>query len=205
MKYTKILVLFIALSMLLVSCNGVGNGAATSEPPISQLPQEDNEQSVILNDKNLLKAGQGEYKSEIRTGAIAEYMKNYEAVVLNSHGQTDYVIIEAGFEVASCRVNLLAPAKDDDGTYELNKYIDLAVRCSKYETQASIFVGWRYQTDDWTKDEPLWSYFVTLEDTDGVQHYYYFRVDYSLIDAASVIGRARPNAYTNIIIGGNSK
>ena len=29
MKFTKLLVIFLALSMLLVSCNGVGNGAAT--------------------------------------------------------------------------------------------------------------------------------------------------------------------------------
>ena len=35
MKFTKILVLLLALSMLLVSCNGVGNGAATSEPEAS--------------------------------------------------------------------------------------------------------------------------------------------------------------------------
>ena len=32
MKFTKLLVIFLALSMLLVSCNGVGNGAVTTEP-----------------------------------------------------------------------------------------------------------------------------------------------------------------------------
>ena len=32
MKFTKLLVVFLVLSMLLVSCNGVGNGAMTSEP-----------------------------------------------------------------------------------------------------------------------------------------------------------------------------
>ena len=192
MKFTKFLILLLALSMLLVSCGNKGSGSiVTTEPqngteaPGEKPFQEDNVKTLFLNDKNLLKAGQGEYTSKIRTDAIAEYMKNYKAVVLNSYGQTASLVFETDFEVAACHVSLLAPADKDDAEFEINKYIDLYVPCYRNGKEVGISVNWRYNANDWTSDEPLWSYFVTVEDEAGLNHYYYFRVDYSAVDAAS--------------------
>ena len=45
----------------------------------------------------------------------------------------------------------------------------------------TIPVDWWYEDDDsWVNDYLVWSYLVSVKDTDGGNHYYYFRVDYSV-------------------------
>ena len=156
MKKLIALILALTLLMLLVGC------------------QENRSQNTVL------KAWSGEFSEEKLKAAINEYQKDYENIILEKDGDPS-ISFETDFEVSSCSVSLLSRIDDTDIEVELHGYIDLALAASFDGKTVTIPVDWWYEDDDsWVNDYLVWSYLVSVKDTDGGNHYYYFRVDYSV-------------------------
>ena len=133
----------------------------------------------------ILKAWTGEFSEKALESAIKEYWKNYSNIVFNDAGEAASISFEVDFEVASCRVTRLSSVNDNDINVELNGFIDLLIKTDCSAKKVMIQTDWWLAEDGWTREYPVWSYLVRLEDADGNVHYYYFRTDYSALAASA--------------------
>ena len=143
---------------------------------------EHNPKSKILN------AWTGESSEAKIKDTIKEYRKNYSNIVFNDVDEAKSVSFEVDFEVASCRVTRLSRVMDNDINVELNGFIDFRVKTDCSAKKVTIHTDWWLAVDDWTREYPVWSYLVRLEDTSGNIHYYYFRTDYTALAALKGYG-----------------
>ena len=155
MKKLMALVLILTIFVLLVGC------------------QENQPKNTVL------KAWSGEFSEKKLISAIKEYQRNYTNLVLEKDG-TSSISFETDFEVSSCSVARLSPTDDTDIKVELHGYIDLYVETNSNGRTVTMPVDWWYAGESsWVNDYLVWSYLVRVKDTNGGDHYYYFRVDFS--------------------------
>lgn len=130
-------------------------------------------------ENTVLKAWSGEFSEEKLISAINEYQSNYTNIVLEKGGASS-ISFETDFEVSWCSVSRLSRTDDTDIEVELHSYIDLIVETHCDDRTVTIPVDWWYTgPDSWVNDYVVWSYLVRVTDSNGSNHYYYFRVDYS--------------------------
>mgnify|MGYP003304115541 CR=1 FL=1 len=167
MKRFIALVLTFTIFILLVGCQ--------------ETQTSNTETSSIATNKTptVMKAWSGEFSEEELKSAITEYQSNYTKIVLD-HGSNASVSFETDFEVSSCSVSRLSRVDDTDIEVELHSYIDLFIKTNCDGRTVTIPINWWYVGDDsWVNDYFIWSYLVCVKDTNGNDHYYYFRVDYT--------------------------
>ena len=127
----------------------------------------------------VLGTSNNEFSEEELKSAITEYQSNYTNIVLE-HGSAASIFFETDFEVSSCSVSRLSRTDDTDIKTELHSYIDLFIETKCNGLMVTIPIDWWYaKNDSWVNDYLVWSYLVSVKDTNGSSHYYYFRVDYS--------------------------
>ena len=145
-----------------------------------QLERTGKSSNPITPNTTVLKAWSGEFSEEELKSAINEYQKNYTIIALEKNGKSS-ISFEADFEVSSCSVTRLSLVDDTNIEVELDSYIDLWIETNCDGRTVTIPINWWYAGDDsWVNDYFIWSYLVRVKDTNGSNHYYYFRVDYSL-------------------------
>lgn len=134
--------------------------------------------SIINNSqKNIYNAGTVKLTEDERENIINEYQNSYSPIVAGNISISKYVLIEVDFDINVCRVQLLSPVDDNDNT-ELNCVYDTAVHTRKKRNDILIDIGSWYESD-YNHEYTVYSYTVRVEDSDGNDHWYYFRVDYS--------------------------
>ena len=158
MKRLMASVLVFTILVLLVGCQG-------NQPSNAEAPNKS---------ANVLKAWSGQFSQEELMSAIHEWKSNYTNIVLEKDGASN-LSFETDFEVSSCSVIYLSPVDDTDISVELNGYIDLSVQTESKGKTVTVSIDWWDSEDDYL----VWSYLIRVKDTDGGNHYYYFRVDYS--------------------------
>ena len=161
-KYFRIICAFLVLCLLFSGCTAEGGGDG---------------QTVAgegANRENILKAWDGEFSEDVLKDAIAEYRSNYQPVV----GALP-VTIEADFDIESYTVSRISKVDDSDVEVELNGYIDLIIDTARDGRRITVNTDWWQWAGEKTQRYTVWSYLVLVRDTEGGEHYYYFRVDYS--------------------------
>ena len=167
MKRFIALVLTFTIFILLVGCQE------------AQTPNTKTSSIATNKTSNVMKAWSGEFSEEELKTAITEYQSNYTNIVLE-HGSAASVSFETDFEVSSCSVSRLSRTDDTDIEIELQSYIDLFIETKCNGLMVTIPIDWWHaEGDSWVNDYLVWSYLVRAIDTNGISHYYYFRVDYS--------------------------
>lgn len=130
---------------------------------------------------SILEAWDGEFDEEKLKTAIAEYEKSCSAYVLTEAEVNVPFFLTLNYEPKSAKVVRLAPADQKDSGFELKTYIDMTLSPTCVGNNVAVEVAWWYSEHElsWTRDYTLWSYLLRVKDTDGGEHYYYFRVSYS--------------------------
>lgn len=134
-------------------------------------------QSYRATSKNVLEASVGDWSKDILRSAINEYRNDYSAIMLEKGGGIS-VSFETDFDISSCTASLFG-TDDSNIENEVNGVLDSVVSLSWDGKTVTIRVDdWLYSSG-WVRDHLIWSYVVDASDADGIDHYYYFRVDYS--------------------------
>jgi len=126
----------------------------------------------------VMEAWVGEYSEEKFVNVTKEYQTKHEPIAADGENKITSVSIQTDFEIASCAVVKTSAVDPQDATFEQRGAIYLAVKTSFDGKTATVFTDWWYEGDYWTGDYTVWSYLVCVKDTDGAEHYYYFRTDY---------------------------
>lgn len=159
MRNGKVMALILAVLILLTAC-----GEKTRENAI---------------DSAVLTCWEGTYSKENRADAIAEYEMRYIPVfAVNIDGDTVSFAID--FDGVSCGSVTLAPVDADTKNGELNTVVDFTTEASVEGNLVTVDISWWHETTI-AQGNTLWSYLFWVKDAEGVNHYYYFRVDYSVI------------------------
>ena len=141
--------------------------------------QPQNAETTTSKAENVMKAWSGAFSKEKFKSAINEYQNNYSAVALQK-GDKSSVSFITDFDMSSCTVTSLSRVDNNDIEFELQSSINHYVESNCNGRTITIPVDWWYTGDDSrVKDHFVWSYLVRVKDTEGSNHYYYFRVDYS--------------------------
>lgn len=147
--------------------------------------QDEGSEGVDSIEKHLLEVQTDEFTDENRTAIINDYVANYTPVVIREEWENK-VSFEVSFEVASCRTILISNVDDNDISVELNGFIDSLLFGETEGKRVTLDIGWWYKDGGWFQKFPVWSYLIRLTDTEGNEHHYYFRVDYSKSGESSV-------------------
>ena len=129
---------------------------------------------------NLLHAWTGEFSEAKLTEAINEYQKNYCNFVVDADNVKKGVFFTVDFEDHLCSVTRLSRTDGKDINVELGGYIDLYIPIDCDGNKITIPTDW-WSRNNYGPNESVWSYLVRVEDKEGLEHYYYFRVDYSAL------------------------
>jgi hypothetical protein len=87
------------------------------------------------------------------------------------------VSFETDHGISSVSVARLSRTDTSDPEVEISGYIDLVVECQVSGKRVDVIPAELSAID--LERCGIWSYLVCVRDTDGKDHYYYFRVDYS--------------------------
>ncbi len=131
----------------------------------------------ITSKEHILKAWSGEFSEEALISTIEEYRSNYQPVECSDESVS--VTIETDFDISSYTVSRISKVDDSDIEVELNGYIDLIIDTERDGRQITVKTDWWHRASEKTKKYTIWSYLVLVRDTEGGEHYYYFRTDYS--------------------------
>lgn len=136
----------------------------------------------------------GEYSKEAFITAVNGYEQTGKIPVVYPDGSIlRNVRISVPFAIKSCKVIFPGPVVGDAATeYQLRTYTGIATYVEG--TTAYIDVsGWHRlrSEDDPVSNYAIWSYVVKLTDMEDVDHYYYFRVDYSPYGTAPSISQSQ--------------
>lgn len=134
--------------------------------------------AFLLQDNHLLKAWVGEWTEDKRMNAISEYRQHYKSVIMNGANGA-HTTFETDFDATTAQVVCVAKVKDQDKDFELHEYTDMYIKTECSDNKVTVHTEWWYLGGDGVTRYPTWSYLVRVEDSEGTEHYYYFRVDYS--------------------------
>ena len=175
MKKRFVFILALAVVLLLVGCN---DSPANEERTPSTTSTTSNTYAFTRISDNVLKIGEwtGFSEDELKA-AINTYQGQYSAFAFINADEAESITFETDFDAVGCMVARLSKTDDTDISVELNGYIDLYLETTCEDNRVTIPVNW------WSQNEinysPVWSYLVRVSDSDGVDHYYYFRTDYT--------------------------
>lgn len=136
------------------------------------------EDNFLATEENVLKAWSGSFSEEKHKEVILDYRENYTPVTFSNIGDNKSVTFEIDFEAVSGHACSIAHVDDSDINIELTSYIDSIIVAEISGNKVTMDLGWWYD-ESRVQNHPVWSYLVCLKDTEGNNHYYYFRVDYS--------------------------
>lgn len=128
-------------------------------------------------DDSVLAAWQGKYSKDARKTAIAEYFEDYIPVYAMNI-ESGCVSFRLDFQAAEWGSVTLAPVDDSIKDFEVNTVVDFSTELSIDGDVATVNIDWWYQAPAATKQYLQWSYLFWVKDTEGEQHYFYFRVNY---------------------------
>lgn len=124
----------------------------------------------------------GEYSKEAFITAVNGYVQTKKIPVVYPDGSVlRNVRISVPFTIKSCGVITPGPVVGDAATeYQYRTYTGIPTYVEGTTAYVDVS-GWHRW---WSEDDPLdkyttWSYVVHLTDTEDVEHYYYFRVNYA--------------------------
>ena len=158
MKSCKLFALLISCIMLLSACDG------KSDP--------------VRIDSAVLEAWEGTYTVQKRKEAIDVYQKQYIPLyIVNFEGNS--VTFEIDFAGTECGSVLLTPVDDSTKGAELNTVMDFSGKASVDGNLVTVDIGWWFDAADNVRMYKFWSYLFWVKDAEGIQHYYYFRLDYT--------------------------
>ena len=124
----------------------------------------------------ILPAWVGEYSEEKLLAAIDEYEKNYTPFINSDASYEDHISFDTGFEIATCEVSRIAGVSKSDPEFELTYFFDW--HDITHHNGSQVVISTIYPLFAVHEYPPLWSYLVCATDTEGNEHYYYFRVIY---------------------------
>ena len=129
---------------------------------------------------NVLEAWTGEFSKDNFKKAISEYQDgNYTPFTAKGDNELLEVTFKTDYIISSCQVVVPSVVKNNDIDLELKGGIYKIIESEFTFNEVTVSTDWWYDSDDWTKNYTIWSYLVRVVDTDGIEHYYYFRTDYS--------------------------
>ena len=131
---------------------------------------------VDMTDR-VLAAFAGSFSAERKRAAILTYQEAYSTILASELGDSRSVSFCVDFEVALCSVTHLSPVRTENVDDEVSCFVDLSTFTRWNGNQVVIATDW-WSTDR-EGETPIWSYLVSVKDTEGGTHYYYFRVDHS--------------------------
>lgn len=127
---------------------------------------------------NVLYAWTGEFSKENLQKSIEEYRQNCAPFVSGEESDLPTVSFETDFDIAEFTVSRLSKVDDRDINIEMKSYIDQYIQKEYNGRKITVATDWWHKSTGWTKEIPIWSYLIRIEDTAGTDHYYYFRVRY---------------------------
>lgn len=145
--------------------------------------QDDTELPTTTESKpkpNILYAWTGEFSKENLQKTIEEYRQNYTPVIFGETASASAVFFETDFDIAEFSVSRVSKVDGKDIDAEMEGYIDLHIEQKRDGRRITIETDWWHKSNGWTKNYPVWSYLVYVKDTAGAEHYYYFRVHYTV-------------------------
>lgn len=129
-------------------------------------------------DESVMPAWEGDYSVQHKKEAIEQYRKKYIPIyVVNLN--TSKVSFEVDFTAVSCGSVILTPVDDATKGAELNTIVDFSGEASVDNRLVTVDIMWWYNAPANVQTYKVWSYLFWVKDTNGVAHYYYFRVDYT--------------------------
>ena len=131
---------------------------------------------VDMTDR-VLSAFTESFSDERKKAAILAYQEAYSTILASELGDSRSVLFCVDFEVALCSVTHLSPVRTENVDDEVSSFVDLSTFTRWNGNQVVIATDW--WSPDYEGDTPVWSYLVSVKDTEGGTHYYYFRVDHS--------------------------
>ena len=147
-----------------LSCLGVGQ---TFEGVLTVSPISPSTESV-------LPAWTGPYSEEKHITAIETYAESYASIDYGTSLPVTSVVFDAGFEVADCRVVWVGPYEYTAQNEPANA-VEKDIPCLADGRNIHVDTSWWYSDKAGNK---TWAYLVCATDASGVEHYFYFRVDY---------------------------
>ena len=127
----------------------------------------------------VMNAWSGEFSKTKLTSTIIEYRSEHGNIIPKA-GDKSLVSFDVDFEIASCEVSRLSPVDDTDINVEMNGYIDRYVNIEAKDRTVTVPIDWRDSGQNgFVWEFPIWSYLISVTDTQNTRHFYYFRVDYS--------------------------
>ncbi|MBQ4332204.1 MAG: hypothetical protein IJC33_00275 [Clostridia bacterium] len=183
MKKRFVFILALAVVVLLAGCTAfpANEGGASSAPSeVSSTTSTTTSATYAFTrvSDNVLKIGTWtEFSEDELKAIIGTYQEQYSAFVFTNADGAKSITFETDFDAVGCMVARLSKTDDTDINVELNGYIDLYLEATCTGNQVTVPVDWWSQRD--INNSPVWSYLVRVSDSDGVDHYYYFRTDYT--------------------------
>ena len=122
--------------------------------------------------ENVLSAWAGGYSNEKLLAAIEEYERKYTPFT-NTDASYE-VSFDVGFEIATCEVSRIAGVSESDPEFEMTYFFDWHDTVN--HSGSNVIVTVIYPNFRVHEYPSQWSYLVRATDTDGNEHYFYFRV-----------------------------
>ncbi len=160
-------------------CSGEGKTeeSTAADTVDSEQPADVIYKNTAIGD-GILYAWEGDFSEEPLKKTIEHYQTNYTPFCYGSNEPVDFVSFETDFDIAGYTICRLSSVDDVNMDYELNSYIDLSIKSHLDGRKITIETDW-WHRDNGVQKYPVWSYLVLVRDTEGGEHFYYFRVDYS--------------------------
>ena len=119
-------------------------------------------------------AWEGDFSTDELRDTIVKYQRSFSPMLYKDVASG--VSFEVDYEAKGLRIPRVSAAGKNDVDDELVKYVDSAVEGRVDGTKITVVpVDF---SEDTLEGCSVWSYVVCVVDTDGNDHYYYFRVDY---------------------------
>ena len=141
-----------------------------NDPVEGQFQRADN-----MISRHVFKGWKGEYSKQAFKDTVAKFEENEMTPVVFREGNVDCAVtFSVDCNAQRARVTSVANIE-----METEDFLDCIFDAKIENGMISIPVGWWYSEDSWVKDHSIWSYLICATDHKGVDHYYYFRVDYT--------------------------
>ena len=124
--------------------------------------------------ESVLPAWTGPYSEEKHITAIETYAESYASIDYGTSLPVTSVVFDAGFEAEDCRVVWVGPYEYTAQNEPANA-VEKDIPCLADGRNIHVDTSWWYSDKAGNK---TWAYLVCATDASGVEHYFYFRVDY---------------------------
>ena len=126
---------------------------------------------------HILLAWEGKKTDEKLLAAIQEYTANHTPIDYGAYIPVHRVVINTDYAVQSCKLQSVGLLDYEDHEREAKYLVDLYESGIIIPTDHQIIINTSGVINEWSAST-AYSYLVQVIGTDGVERYYYFRVDY---------------------------